>query len=179
MQLEQAFLRGGPPAGKAIALVLFDGLTGCQAGGPADVILFIPVDLRGQQLVCLGMVADSFEAEKGGKAFLPEVKLPFDLALGLRVFGDEVTDSETSQGSLELGQGGGVAGFARLVAEEAEAIGIEVVGQSVGLENLSDVTEVGEGGFGLDKASSDDATGGIIDSQGEDLQLVTRPPLMG
>ena len=128
MQLEKALHRGGPPAGKAIALVLFDCLPGCQAGGPADVILFIPGDLRGQQLVCLGMVADSFEAEKGGKAFLPEVKLPLDLAFGLRVFGDEVTHSEASQGSLKLGQGVGVAGFARLVAEEAEAIGIEVVG---------------------------------------------------
>ena len=179
MKLEQAFLWGGPPAGKAIALILFDGLAGCQAGGPADVILFVPGDLRGQQLVCLDMVADSFEAKKGGKAFLPEVKLPFDLALGLRVFGDEVTHSETSQGSLKLGQGVGVAGFARLVAEEAEAIGIEVVGQSVDLENLSDVTEVGEGGFGLDKASSDDAARRVINGEGEDLELVARPPLMG
>lgn len=179
MQLEQASHRGGPPAGKAIALILLDGLARCQAGGPADVILFIPVDLRGQQFVCLGMVADSFETKKGGKAFLPEVKLPFDLALGLRVFGDEVTHSETSQGSLKLGQGVGVTGFARLVAEEAEAIGIEVVGQSVSLKNPPDVIKVSEGGFGLDKASSHDAACRIIDSQGEDLELVARPPLMG
>ena len=143
MQLEKALHRGGSPARRAFALVLFDGLAGCQAGGPADVILFMPVDLRGQQLVCLGMVADSFEAKKGRKAFLPEVKLPLDLAFGLRVFGNEVTHSEASQGSLKLGQGVGVSGFARLVAEEAEAIGIEVVKQSVDLENLSDVCKVG------------------------------------
>ena len=166
MQFEQAFHRGVPPAGKAIVLVLFDGLPRCQAGGPADVILFIPVDLRGQQLVCLGMVADSFEAKKGGKAFLPEVKLPFNLAFGLRVFGDEVTHAKTSQGSLKLGQGVGVSGFARLVAEEAEPIGIEVVGQSVGLEDPSHVIEVGEGGFGLDKACSDNAARRVINGEG-------------
>jgi len=164
MQFEQAFHWGGPPAGKAIMLVLFDGLARCQAGGPADVVLFIPVDLRGQQLICLGMVADSLEAEKGGKTLLPEVELPLDLPLGLRIFGDEVAHSEASQGSLKLGQGVGVAGLAGLVAEEAEAIGIEVVGQSVGLEYLSDVIEVGEGGFGLDKACSDNAARGVIDS---------------
>ena len=179
MQLKKALHRGGSPAGKAIALVLFDCLAGCQAGAPADVILFIPVDLRGQQLVRLGMVADSFKAEKGGKAFLPEVELALDLAFGLRVFGDEVTHSEISQSSLKLGQGVGVAGFARLVAEEPETIGIEVVGQSVDLENPPDVIKVGEGGFGLDKASSDDAARRVINGEGEDLQPVTGPPLMG
>lgn len=179
MQLEQAFHRRGSPAGKAIALILLNGLAGCQAGGPANVVLFIPVDLHGQQLVCLGMVADSFEAKKGGKAFLPEVELPFDLAFGLRVFGDEVTHAKTSQGSLKLGQGVGVSSFARLVAEEAEAVGIEVVGQSVGLEDPSHVIQVGEGGFGLDKASSDDAARRVINGEGEDLELVARPPSMG
>lgn len=125
------------------------------------------------------MVADSFEAKKGGKAFLPEVELPFDLAFGLRVFRDKVTDSETSQGSLKLGESVGVAGFARLVAEETEAIGIEVVGQSVDLENLPDVIKVSEGGFGFDKATSNDAACGIIDREGEDLEAAARPPLMG
>jgi hypothetical protein len=109
------------------------------------------------------MVAHSFESEKGGKAFLPEVKLPLDLAFGLRIFGNEVTHSEASQGSLKLGQGVGVAGFAGFVAEEAEAVGIEVVRQSMGLKNPSHVIEVGEGGFGLDKACSDDAARRVID----------------
>ena len=125
------------------------------------------------------MVADSFEAEKGGEAFLPEVELSFDLAFGLRVFGDEVTHAKTSQGSLKLGQGVGVSSFAGLVAEEAEAVGIEVFGQSVDLENFSDVIKVGEGGFGFDKASSDDAARGIINGEGKDLELAARPPLMG
>ena len=49
----------------------------------------------------------------------------------------------------------------------------------MGLENPSDVTEVGEGGFGLDKASSDDAAGGVINGEGEDLEAAARPPLVG
>jgi hypothetical protein len=110
---------------------------------------------------------------------LPEVKLTLDLAFGLRVFGDEMTHSETSQGSLKLGQGVGVAGFARLVTEEAQAVGIEVVGQSVDLKNPSDVLEVGEGGFGFDKACSDDAAGGVVNGEGEDLEAAAGPPLMG
>lgn len=179
MQLEQAFLRRGPPAGKAIALILLNGLDGCQAGSPADVVLFIPVDLHGKQLVCLGMVANSFKAKKGRKAFLPKVELPFDLAFGLRIFGDKVTHAKTSQGSLKLGQGVGVSGFAGLVPKEAETVGIEVVGQPVGLKDPSHVIQVGEGGFGLDKASSDDAARCVINGEGEDLELVARPPLMG
>lgn len=69
------------------------------------MVLFIPVDLLGEQLVGLGMGSHIFETKEGGKAFLPEVELSLYLTLGLRVFGDKVTHSQTAQGSLELGQG--------------------------------------------------------------------------
>jgi hypothetical protein len=64
------------------------------------------------------------------------------------------------------------------VAEEAEAVGVEVVGKAVGEENLPDMGEVGEGGFRLDEARPDDETGGVIDGQGEDLEVFPGPPLV-
>lgn len=64
------------------------------------------------------------------------------------------------------------------MAEEAQAVGVEVVGKAVGEENFPDMGEVGEGGFGLDKARPDDEAGGVVDGQGEDLELLPGPPLV-
>jgi hypothetical protein len=44
------------------------------------------------------------------------------------------------------------------VAEEAQAVGVELVGKTVGEENFPDMGKVGEGGFGFDETSSDDET---------------------
>jgi len=38
--------------------------------------------------------------------------------------------------------------------------------------------EVGEGGFGLDEARSNNESGGVVDGQGEDLELFSGPPLV-
>ncbi len=64
------------------------------------------------------------------------------------------------------------------MAEEAQAVSVEVVGKAVGEENLPDMGEMGEGGFGLDEARPDDEAGGVIDGQGEDLELFSGPPLV-
>ena len=96
----------------------------------------------------------------------------------LRLFGYVANATERAGGGLEFGVGLGVAIFAGFVAEEARDIGIAGVGKAVGEENFPDMGKVGECGFGLDKASSDDETGGIVDSQGEDLELFSGPPLV-
>jgi hypothetical protein len=59
-----------------------------------------------------------------------------------------------------------------------EAVGVEVVRKAVGEEDFPDMSEVGEGGFGLDKAGPDDEAGGVVDGQGEDLKLFSGPPLV-
>ena len=64
------------------------------------------------------------------------------------------------------------------MAEEAEAVGVEVVGQAVGEENFSNMGEVGEGSFSLNEGCSDDEAGGVVDGQSEDLELLPGPPLM-
>jgi hypothetical protein len=38
--------------------------------------------------------------------------------------------------------------------------------------------EVGEGGFGLDEARPNNESGGVVDGQGEDLELFSGPPLV-
>ena len=48
----------------------------------------------------------------------------------------------------------------------------------MGEEDLPNMSEVGEGGFGLDEARPDDETGGVVDGQGEDLELFPGPPLV-
>ena len=77
-----------------------------------------------------------------------------------------------------MGEGVGVAGFARFVTEEAEAVGVEVVRKAVGEENFPNMGEVGEGGFGLDETGSDDEAGGVVDGEGEDLKFFSGPPLV-
>lgn len=133
------------------------------------MVLVMPLDLRGKQFVGLLPAADGFHGEKCGKPFLPKVELTLDLALRLGVFGNKVSHSKAAEGALELGECVGVAGLARLVTEEAQAIGVEVVGKAMSQENFPDMGEVGEGGFGLDEARPDDESGGVVDGQGEDL----------
>lgn len=72
----------------------------------------MPVNLSGEELVCLRPVTDRFHGEESGKAFLPEAELALDLAFGLGIFGNQVADAEAAQGALELREGVGVAGFA-------------------------------------------------------------------
>ena len=78
-----------------------------------------------------------------------------------------MADAEATKGALELGESVAVAGFAGLVSEETQAIGVEVVRESVGKENFPDMGEMGEGCLGLDEGRSDDETGGVVDCRGE------------
>ena len=48
----------------------------------------------------------------------------------------------------------------------------------MGEENFPNVSEVGEGGFGLNEACSDDEAGGVVDGEGEDLEFFSGPPLV-
>ena len=178
MQIEEFRWRRWAPAGAFFGDAFLDRLVGRKAGGAGDVVLVMPVDLSRKQLICLRSVSNRLHGEKGGKTFLPEAKLALDLAFGLRIFGNKVADSEAAQSALELGEGVGVAGFARLVSKKAQAVGVEVVGEAVGKENFSNMGEVGEGGFGFNEGCPDDETGGVVDSQGEDLELFSGPPLV-
>ncbi len=48
----------------------------------------------------------------------------------------------------------------------------------MGEENFPNMSEVGEVSFGLNEAGADDETGGVVDGQSEDLELLSGPPLV-
>ena len=178
MQVEELRVGRRTPAGRGVRDAVLDGLVGGHAGAAGDVVGVVPGDLGGEQFVGLLAGGHSLDTEEGGQAFLPKAELTLDLALGLGVPGDEVADTEATEGALELGEGVGISGLARFVAEEAQSVGVEVVGQAVGKEDFPDVGEVGEGGFRLDEASSDDVACGVVDGHGEDLEALGGPPLV-
>lgn len=178
MQIEECRWWCRTPAGACFCDAFLDRLMGRKAGGAGGVVFVMPVDLGRKQLVCLRSVTHRLHGEEGGKTFLPEPKLALDLALRLGIFGNKVADAEAAQGALELGEGVGVAGFAGLVSEEAQAVGVEVVREAVGKENFPNMGEVGKGGFSFNEGRPDDETGGVVDSQGEDLELFSGPPLV-
>lgn len=62
------------------------------------------------------------------------------------------------------------------MAEVAQGFGVDIVGRAVGEENLPDMGEAVEGGFGLDEACPDDEMGGVVDGLGEDLKFFPGPP---
>jgi hypothetical protein len=112
MQIEEFWWRCRTPAGACFGDALLDCFLGREPGGARDVVFVVPVDLGREQLVGLLPVDDRLHREKGGKTFLPKTELALDLALRLRIFGNQMADAETAKGTLELGEGVGVAGFA-------------------------------------------------------------------
>ena len=48
----------------------------------------------------------------------------------------------------------------------------------MGEKNFPDMGKVGEGGFGLDEARTNNETGGVVNGQGEDLEFIPGPPLV-
>ena len=143
------------------------------------MVVVVPLDLLCQQFVGLLPVGDRLHRKERWKAFLPKAKLTLDLAFGLGILGDQVGDAKAAKGALELGECIGVASLARLVPEEAQAVGIEAVRKAVGEEDVSNMGEVGEGGFRFNEARANNKAGGIVDGQGEDLEVFSGPPLVG
>ena len=178
VQIEEFGERRRPPAVAGFRLALFNGLVGRQPGASGDVVLVMPIDLGCQQLVGLLPVADRFHGKKRGQSFLPEAELAFDFAFCLRILRDDVADAQAAEGALKLGERVGVAGLAGFVAEEAQAVRIKVVWQTMGEEDFPNMIEVGKGGFRLNETRADNETGGIVDGQGEDLEFLSGPPLV-
>jgi hypothetical protein len=142
MQVEEFRRRCGAPAGASSGDAFFDRLVGREPGASGDVVVVVPVDLSGGQLVRRRPGGDRLQGEQGGTAFLPEAELALGLAFGPGIFGDEAADAQTA----------------------------------VGEEDIPHMSEVGEGGFGLDETGPDHETGGVVDGEGEALKLVTGPP---
>ena len=67
-------------------------MVGSKPGAAGDVVWVVPVDLGCEQPVGLRPVSDRLHGEEGGKTFLPEAELTFDLAFRLRILGNRMAD---------------------------------------------------------------------------------------
>ncbi len=104
-------------------------------------------------------------------------KAAFDLALGLWGGSDQVGDVEGAQGALELAFGVGVVA-ARTRPEKAQAVGVDDLGNAVGLERLAEVEEVVPCRVGGDEAARHVEAGMIVDGEQERLFAGGGPPLV-
>jgi len=115
--------------------------------------------------------------DEGDEAFLESAEAAFDLAFGLRGWGDEVGGAESAQGALELAAGVEVI-MGGAGAEEAECVGVDGLRNAVALEGFAEVLEVGPGGVAGDEAASNVEARVVIDGQEEGLFFGAGPPLV-
>jgi len=86
-------------------------------------------------------------------------------------------DAQGGEGALELGAGIPVIGHG-VMAEEAEAVGVDHHGQAVLKKEAAKMLEVIPGGVGGDKAGAQEFAGMIIDGEQQGLLFRGGPPLV-
>lgn len=104
-------------------------------------------------------------------------KAAFDFAFGLSIRSDAVGDVQGGQCALKLGMsvepiGGG------LMAEEAQAVGVEGGGAAVCEEDEAQQAEVIPGGVGRDEDAAEHLAGVVVEGEDEALEGVGGPPAM-
>lgn len=178
MEVQERWRGDGQQAGAFFGEGFGPGGVGRQAGGAADVVLVVPVQLVLEQLIGRWEIGDAFIGQEGDEPFLKGVEAAFDFALGLGVGGDAVGDAQGGEGALELGMGVEAVGGGAM-AEERQAVGVEGGGQTVGFEGAAQVAEVTPGGVAGDEGGGDDFAGVIVGGEDEGGISVGGPPGMG
>ena len=178
MEVEQRW--GGN--GEQVGALFFEGFVpsgvGGQAGGAADVVLVVPVQLGLEELVRGWEIGDAFVGQKGHEAFLKGVKAPFNFAFGLRIRGDAMGDAQSGEGALKLRMGVEAVGGGAM-AEERQAIGVERGGRAVFFDGSAQMAEVAPSRVAGDEGAGDDFAGMIVGGENEGGIRVGGPPRMG
>lgn len=151
---------------------------GSQAGGAADVVLVVPVQLVLEELIGGLEVGDAFVGQERDEPFLKGVEAAFNFAFGGGVGRDAVGDPQGGEGALELGMGVEAIGGGAM-AEERQAVGVEGHGRAVLFDGSAQVAEVTPGGVAGDEGAGDDFAGVIVGGEDERGINVGRPPGMG
>ena len=115
--------------------------------------------------------------EESHQAALEGAEAAFDLALGLRGGRHEMCHAEPAQGALELAFGGAIV-VAGTGPEEAQAVGVDDLGQAPGLEGFPEMSEVVPGRVRLDEAAREVEAGMVVDGEQEGLLGGGRPSLV-
>jgi hypothetical protein len=121
--------------------------------------------------------ADLRVGQEGDQALLKSAEAPLDLAFGLRRGSHEMGHSKGLERALELTLGIPMVA-AGTGTKEAQRIGIDGFGQTVGLESRAEVAEVVPSRVGVNETTGDIEPGMIVDGEQQDLFGSRRPPLM-
>ena len=122
----------------------------------------------GQQFLCWGVSGDFLIGQKGDDALLEGAKAAFDFAFGLRAGGDQMGDAQGGKGALELGAGIAVIGHG-VMAEEAQAVGVDHQGQAVLEKEAAKMLEMIPSGVGGDKDRAQQFSRMIVNGQEQGL----------
>jgi len=178
MEVQERRRRHGQELGALFFERLVPGGVGGQAGGAADVVLVMPVQLVLEELIGGVKIGDAFVSQEGDEPFLRGVEAAFDFAFGGGVGGDAVGDAQGGEGALELGMGVEAVGGGAM-AEERQAVGVEGGGWAVLFDGGAQVAEVTPGGVAGHEGAGDDFAGVIVGGEDEGGIRVGGPPGMG
>ena len=178
MEVKQRDRRRGAQAGSFFLEGFVPSLIGGQAGGAADPLVIVPMDLELEQLVGLRIVLDAFIGQEGDQTFLKGVEAALDLAFGLSVRGDAVGHAQGGESALELGVGVEAVGR-RAVAKEGQTVGVEGGRRAVLFEGRTQMMEVAPGGVAGHEGAGEDFTGVIVGGEDQGGIRLGGPPGMG
>jgi len=149
MEVQKGCRRTGARDGAFFCQGFLPGRIGAEAGGAANGGI-LALNLSVEHDLCGGITADFFIGQDCHQAFLQGSKAAFDLAFGLRAGGDQMSHAQGGEGALELGTGITVIGHG-IMAEEAEAVGVNGQRQAMLEEEATEMFEVIPGGIGRNK----------------------------
>jgi hypothetical protein len=134
-------------------------------------------DFHLEDFVCVFVGVGLGMRQECDEAFLEGAEAAFDFTFGLRGGSNEVGNPDGSQGALEL------AARVEVVvrgawSKEAQAVGVNGLGDTEGLENPTEVEEVGPSGVAGDESSSDVEAGVVVEGEQEGLFFGAGPPLV-
>ena len=176
MQVQQGCRRTGS-RGRALFLQgLLPSRVGAQAGGAADGGV-LPFNLPVEHDLGSGVAADFFVGQEGHQPLLQGTKAAFDLAFGLRAGSDQMVHAQGGEGALELGARIAVIGH-RIMAEEAQTVGIDGQREMVPEKEAAKVFEVIPRGVGGDEDGAQQLARMVIHGEQQGLLFLGRPPLV-
>jgi len=168
---------GGAQAGAFFRQSALPGVIGGEAGGAADIVLVVPLDLSLKEVVGGSKGGDFLIGQKGDEAVLEGAEAAFDFPFGGSVRSDAMGDAQSGQGALELGMSVQAVGGGS-VAEKRQAVGVNAGGHAIGFKSQAEVLEMAPCGVAGGEGGGEDFAGVIIDGQDKSGVALGGPPRM-
>jgi len=177
MEVQEWRHGGGAQAGAFFSQSAMPGVIGGEAGGAADIVLVVPLDLSLKEVVGGSKGGDFLIGQKGDEAVLEGAEAAFDFPFGGSVRSDAMGDAQGGQGALELGMSVQAVGGGS-VAEERQAVGVNASGHTIGFKGQAEMLEMAPSGVAGGEGGGEDFTGVIIDGEDEGGVSLGGPPRM-